>query len=241
MLWLEHCAVVIPCLNEESHIRSLVQEIRSSLHTVIVVDDASPDRTAAFAESAGAHVLRLPSSSGKGNAIHVGLNHAMELGFKYGLIMDGDGQHEPSSMAAFFQSAEQTGADLIIGNRMGSSEPMPFLRRQVNRWMSRRLSRWAGRPLPDTQCGFRLIRLDAWSKLELQCSHFEVESEMLLAAIAAGFQVEFVPIRSIYRGEHSKINPVKDTLRWFKWVCSLHLQSRRKSRRSNPILAEDAA
>lgn len=241
MHWHEDCAVVIPCLNEELHIRALIREIRSTLRTIIVVDDASSDGTAFVAAAEGATVLKLPQSGGKGNAIHLGLNHAMKLGFKHGLIMDGDGQHEPSSISDFFQVAEQTRAHLVIGNRMQASEGMPFVRRQANRWMSHRLSQLAGRSLPDTQCGFRLINLDAWAKLDLKCAHFEVESEMLLAALRAGFQVEFVPIRSIYRGEQSKIDPIKDTWRWFKWLFSFCLQSGRRIDRPRPLLAEDAA
>ena len=71
--------------------------------------------------------------------------------------------------------------------------------------------------MPDSQCGFRLINLEAWSKLRIRANHFEIESETLLAFIRAGYQVEFVPIRVIYKKEQSKIHPVWDTLRWFKW------------------------
>ena len=94
---------------------------------------------------------------------------------------------------------------------------MPLVRRVVNRWMSKRISTAAGRPLPDTQCGFRLMTLEAWRSLRIQAAHFEIESEVLLAFIAAGYKVEFVPIRVIYKKEQSKIHPVRDTVRWFRW------------------------
>ncbi len=64
--------------------------------------------------------------------------------------------------------AGQTGASLVIGSRMHNARAIPWLRRQVNRWMSRQLSRCAGRCLPDTQCGFRLIHLATWAALPLQ-------------------------------------------------------------------------
>jgi hypothetical protein len=101
---------------------------------------------------------------------------------------------------------------------------MPWLRRQVNRWMSRRLSQKAGRDLPDTQCGFRLLRLDEWSKLALSTERFEAESEMILAFADAGLAIEFVPIEVIYKAERSKIHPLRDTWRWFRW-----LRTRKKS------------
>ena len=100
---------------------------------------------------------------------------------------------------------------------MANPTAMPWIRWQVNRWLSRRLSRLTGCDLPDTQCGFRLFRLDAWSALPLHTIHFEVESEMLVAFIAAGHRVEFVPIQTIYKSGRSKIHPLLDSLRWLRW------------------------
>ena len=94
---------------------------------------------------------------------------------------------------------------------------MPWMRRLVNRWMSRRISRATGCAMPDTQCGFRLINLDAWAALPTAAAHFEVESEILLAFAGAGQRIEFVPVQVIYRNERSKINPWRDTVRWFRW------------------------
>ena len=104
---------------------------------------------------------------------------------------------------------------------MHNAEAIPWLRRQVNRWMSRKLSRRAGRSLPDTQCGFRLIHLETWAALPLNTERFEVESEMLMVFLAAGHRVEFVPIRVIRSGRRSHIRPVADSLRWWKWWRSL--------------------
>jgi hypothetical protein len=83
--------------------------------------------------------------------------------------------------------------------------------------MSRQLSRRAGRPLLDSQCGFRLIHLATWAALPLQTERFEVESETLMAFLAAAHPVAFVPIRVISRGRSSHIHPVADSLRWWRW------------------------
>jgi len=71
--------------------------------------------------------------------------------------------------------------------------------------------------LPDSQCGFRLIRLARWRELRLTTSRFEVESEMLMAFVRAGACVRFVPVQTIYKTEQSKIHPLRDTVRWFRW------------------------
>ena len=216
MLSAEKFVVVIPCLNEAAEIFSLVTEIRKlSLH-VIVVDDGSTDATGQLATSAGAEVIRHEKTQGKGAALNHGLRFAREKGFQRALTMDGDGQHAASDIGNFLSACES--AALVVGNRMANPESMPGLRRFVNRWMSRRLSKIAGKNLPDTQCGFRSIDLEAWSRCDLQTAHFEVESELLLAFIAAGHAIKFVPIQVIYKNEQSKISPVRDTLRWWRWL-----------------------
>jgi len=211
------CAVVIPCCDEEATIVELVRGIRRYLPVVIVMDDGSADQTAKRAVQAGAQVVRREGSSGKGAALKAGVAAALAQGYAWVMAMDGDGQHRPEDIPAFLRCAEETGAALVVGNRMQQAEAIPWVRRVVNRWMSRRLSACAGRILPDSQCGFRLINLKAWVALPLATDHFEIESEMLLAFVRAGCRVEFVPIRVVAKGQRSHIHPVKDTWRWLRW------------------------
>lgn len=210
-------AVVIPCLNEAKEIFALVSAVREFLPSVIVVDDGSTDDTAKLATNASAEVLRNETPLGKGMALNLGFQRARERGFSFALAMDGDGQHAPTDIPKFLAAMHK--APLVIGNRMENCAHMPWLRRFVNRWMSQRLSQIAGKNLPDTQCGFRLIDLEAWSQLDLQTTHFEIESELVLSFAAAGHAIEFVPIQVIYKNERSKIHPVRDTVRWFRWLA----------------------
>jgi hypothetical protein len=159
-----------------------------------------------------------------------GWEQARGRGFKWVLSLDGDGQHAAEDIPAFFERAEKTSALLVVGNRMAEGGEIPLVRRWVNRWMSRRLSKATGRMLPDSQCGFRLMNLDAWSGLQITTTHFQIESEVVVAFVAAGYPVEFVPIRVIYKGEQSKIHPVRDTVRWFRWYREMGRLGRFRSR-----------
>ena len=217
MNWPQQCAVVIPCRNEGASVGPLLREVRKLLPNILVVDDGSSDDTANQARSSGGQVISHPTSQGKGAALRTGWERARALGFMWVVCMDGDGQHAPADIGEFLACAEHTGATLVVGNRMNEANKMPFVRRLVNRWMSRNLSAMARCELPDTQCGFRLLSLDALHRIQLSATQFEIESEQLLAFAAAGERIEFVPIQVIYRTERSKIHPVRDTLRWFRW------------------------
>ena len=215
--WTRHCVAVIPCFNEAPHIEALVAEVRGYLPNIVVVDDGSTDGTAGKAKAAGAEVIRLGRNSGKGAALRAGWRQARQQGFTWALTMDGDGQHAPEDIPKFLARAEKNAAALVVGDRMGNAAAMPWLRRQVNRWMTRRLSALAGVHLTDSQCGFRLAHLETLMRLPLSARRFEIESETLLTFLAAGLRVEFVPIRVIYESERSNICPVKDTWRWLCW------------------------
>jgi glycosyltransferase involved in cell wall biosynthesis len=227
MLGPATCAVVIPCFNEGASIAALVCEVRQHLPLVMVVDDGSTDDTAALAAAAGATVISHARNLGKGAALKTGLSAALRRGFEWGLTMDGDGQHRPQDLPAFLCCAEQASVRLVVGNRMHNAQAIPWLRRQVNRWMSRRLSERAGQSLPDSQCGFRLVNLQVWAGMPLETDHFEIESEMLLAFVRAGYRVEFVPIQVVGRGQRSHIHPVADSWRWWKWWRNLDRSSAR--------------
>ena len=217
MNWPEQCAAIIPCHNEAAAIAAVVRGVQRCLPTVLVVDDGSTDDTARVAAAAGAEVLRQTPRRGKGAALTTGWQHARARGFPWSLCLDGDGQHSPDDIPAFLAAATATDARLLIGNRMANPASMPWLRRQVNRWMSRRLSRLAHADLPDTQCGFRLLHLASWSRLTTTAEHFEIESDLLLAFLRARLPVAFVPVQTIYQSEQSKVHPLRDTLRWFRW------------------------
>ena len=217
MDWSARCAVVIPCLNEAGTIASIVAQCRRRLPTVFVIDDGSSDDTAREADQAGARVLRHDRPRGKGVALEFGWGAAHQAGFAWAMTLDGDGQHSPNDIPIFLTHASATEAKLVIGNRMASAARMPFVRRLVNRWVSRQLSKAAGKEFPDALCGFRLVNLPAWSGMKLRTKNFEVESELLMAFHDAGHAIDFIPVQLLYQDERSKIHPVRDTVRWLRW------------------------
>lgn len=162
-------------------------------------------------------VLPTGRNAGKGCALRAGWLRAQELGFPWVLMLDGDGQHAPEDIPLLLHGAEAAGATLVVGNRMADTGSMPWIRRWVNGWMSRRISQLVGKVVPDSQCGFRLARLDLLLSLPMLVNRFEVESAMLAAFFQDEQRVAFVPVKTIYHAGGSKIDPLADGWRWLCW------------------------
>ncbi len=212
--------VIIPTYNESKTIAGLIKQVISLGFKVIVIDDGSNDFTADIAQASNATVLRNNRNLGKGAALVKGYNFAVAQGFDAVISMDGDGQHEPDDLAVFAQRLESSNCGVVIGNRMATVKQMPVLRILTNRFMSWLISLTTGQYIPDTQCGFRLVRSDVLRKIILFTTKYETESEILIRAARLGFKIESVPVKTIYSGQKSQINPLVDTLRFMRFIFS---------------------
>jgi hypothetical protein len=93
---------------------------------------------------------------------------------------------------------------------------MPLIRRIVNRYMSKRISRFCGQRIPDTQCGFRMLDRQLIPELLGGANRFDYETEMLIIAGRKGYRIESVPITTVYSDEVSNIQPLRDGVRFMK-------------------------
>ena len=82
--------------------------------------------------------------------------------------------------------------------------------------MSNRISRICRQKIPDTQCGFRMLDRQLIPELLHGGNRFDYETEMLIIASRKGYRIESVPITTVYSDEVSRIQPARDTIRFFK-------------------------
>lgn len=215
----ERVIACIPAYNEAARIGDVVARCASQVRQVVVVDDGSGDDTAAIARQAGAHVLVHPKNRGKGAAILTALEYFRQCDAEYAVLLDADGQHDPAEIPSFVACADATGAGLVVGTRMQNVAAMPRVRRWTNQFTSWVCSRLARQPVPDSQCGYRLVRRTVLSDLKFSTSRFETETEMLIQAGRAGHAIANIPVRTIYlAGRASHIRPLRDTLRFLGLV-----------------------
>lgn len=218
IIWL-----VIPAYNEATALKKVLIEVKKNPVRVLVVDDGSSDDTYLVAAEISDKVIKNEKNLGKGMSLRKAIDYLLETNnFDYIITMDADGQHSAQDIEKFLKEANAN-ESFVVGNRMANPWRMPAMRVMTNKVMSWFLSRLTKQRIPDTQCGFRLISKDVLKAVKLTTNKFEVESEILIKATKAGFQIKSIPIKSIYfKNQKSRINPFVDTFRFLRFIFSLN-------------------
>jgi len=215
---LAKTAVVVPAFNAGENLSGVISEISSIIprDRIIVVDDGSVDNTSNVASSLSVILLRHERNLGKGAALMTGIKAASDLKMSFIITMDADGQHNPREIMKFIDAAEQTGADIIVGDRMSDTKDMPRIRIITNKLTSWVVSKMAGQAIPDSQNGYRLLKTRIFDKISIVTNRYDTESEILIKAGRAGAMIGSVPVETIYKGEQSSIHPLVDTYRFLR-------------------------
>jgi len=211
-------AVVIPAYQAAASIAQVVSRTSHAAPgaTVYVVDDGSTDGTR---ETAGkgergkaATVLVHLRNRGKGAALATGIAAALEGGAEVIVTLDADGQHPPEEIPRLAAPVLSGEADLALGARARTGA-MPWGRRCTN-WLSAALaSRIGGVAVPDAQTGFRALSRRAAQAVRPGEQGYDFETAFLLAALAQGLRVRFVPVSTVYEGRPSHFRHWADTWR----------------------------
>ncbi len=217
--------VVLPTYNESRSIGNIVARIRHHNLEIIVIDDGSIDDTAGIARQHGATVIRNLKNQGKGACLIKGFNFTLKNGFDAVITMDGDGQHLPEDIPKFIKTAQDSPESFFIGNRMLKIHAMPFIRRLTNMFMSGFLSLIIKQGIPDTQCGFRLIKRGLLIQWKLKTFRYQTETEMLIRASKLKHKIISIPIETVYHGAKSQINPLIDTFRFIGFIIREFFQT----------------
>jgi glycosyltransferase involved in cell wall biosynthesis len=223
--------VVIPSYNEYRTIGDIVRNIVRMGLSILVVDDGSIDNTERIALDNGALVIRHKQNLGKGLSVRQGISYVLDkTNFEWMIIMDGDGQHHTEDIPALISATHDEEVDIVIGNRMHETTTMPSARYWANRLMSWVVSKMCRQDIPDTQCGYRLVNVAALKKLKLTSKKFDIESEMLIQAAESNMKIKSVPIQTIYGEETSRINPIRDAIKFIALILKCHFNANRLRR-----------
>lgn len=204
--------ILIPAFNEGPVIADVVRALQAEgpWHEILVVDDGSGDDTAARAAEAGARVVRHPYNKGNGAAVKTGIRNATGT---YLLIVDGDGQHQPSDAKRLVARLGEY--DLVVGARSATTQASGA-RRLGNGLLNALASHLTDRPIPDLTSGFRGARLEHLREfVHLLPNGFSTPTTTTLAFVKAGYNVIFEPVDARQRVGKSKIRLARDGVKFF--------------------------
>jgi glycosyltransferase involved in cell wall biosynthesis len=216
-------AVLIPCLNEEKGIASVVSEYRLAFPEarVLVVDNGSTDGTANAAREAGAEVIR-EAMRGKARAVATALNLIDE---ERVLMVDGDGTYPAAGARLLFPLCDQ-GIDMATGLRTPAESRAAVFRRyhRGGSVLFHAAMRFVFGYAPgDLFSGLRLFSRRFYKNVPILFRGFELETELTIQAVEKGFRVAEVPVPFTERAEGttSKLRTVRDGIRILRLILVL--------------------
>jgi glycosyltransferase involved in cell wall biosynthesis len=167
--------------------------------TVLVVDDGSIDRTSEVAELAGANVLRLDENQGKAGALMAGFSFVKENDYDIVVMLDADGQNNPSEIPVVLGPILSGEFDMVIGSRfMKDDYKIPRYRQFGQKVLNSVSHASSGAKIGDSQSGFRALNKQCLLEMDLQSKGFSVESDMINRAVDSNLRIIEVPITVRY-------------------------------------------
>jgi dolichol-phosphate mannosyltransferase len=201
--------LVLPTYNEAENVEPFVRAVLPRLasaspeHTVLIVDDNSPDGTGRIADALASElehvrVLHRAGKEGLGRAYLAGFREGLENGAQLLLEMDADFSHDPKDIPLLIENARE--ADLVLGSRYvpgGGIEDWGPVRRAVSRGGCLYAQGVLRVPVRDLTGGFKCFRRRVLETVDLgsvQADGYGFQIEMTYRALKAGFHVREVPI-----------------------------------------------
>jgi hypothetical protein len=217
-------AVLLPCRNEEVTIAKTVRDFRRALPTaaIYVYDNASSDRTAQVARSAGAIVCRAPSP-GKGNVVR---RMFSDVDADVYVLADGDGTYDASAAPELISRLRDDQLDMVVGRRVVDAATRNAYRpgHQLGNRLLTGSARWIfGNGPRDMLSGYRVFSRRYVKSFPAASRGFEVETEMTIHALELNLPFGEVPTRYGERpGEsRSKLRTIPDGLKILKFMAVL--------------------
>jgi glycosyltransferase involved in cell wall biosynthesis len=200
-------AYLIPAYQASRSLKRVLDDLRAHdpEGARLVVDDGSNDGTGDVARAAGIDVVTHDSNRGKGMALKTGFAWLAERGFETAVTVDADGQHRAED-AVLLAKHDAPAAAIVLGIRdlvrAGAPKPNQLSNRFSNWWVSR----FAGVPLADTQCGLRRYPLQATLALASDARGYGFECDLLVRAARRGIPIVEAPVSVIYPPKSERVS-----------------------------------
>jgi len=191
--------VVVPAFNEAEAIGAVLDELRPTGATIVVVDDCSSDATATVAADGGAIVLRHIVNRGQGAAIQTGVTYALRRGARIVITFDSDGQHDAADLAALVAPIVGHSADIVLGSRfLEPRSAIPPRRRALLKLAVLFTRLTSGLQVTDAHNGLRAFSRRAAGTIDIKLDRMAHASELMDQIRRGGLRYAEVPVRVRY-------------------------------------------
>jgi glycosyltransferase involved in cell wall biosynthesis len=209
--------VILPTYNNARTLIAVLNDVRCYAEDIMVVNDGSTDETHTLLSSVDDVIVVEYADGlnrGKGYALKTGLRKATEMGFRYAITLDSDGQHYADDIPVFVCAVKKRPDSLIIGARNLQADGMPgkntFANKFSNFWF--KVETW--QTLSDTQSGYRLYPLNKLAGMRFFTPRYEFEVEIIVRATWRDIEVFNIPIKVLYPEDRiSHFRPLHDFTR----------------------------
>jgi glycosyltransferase involved in cell wall biosynthesis len=214
-------AVVVPAYNEEKLIAKTIMSIPDLVDKIIVVNDASTDRTTEivkdlYSENSRLQIMEHEVNQGVGGAIATGYKKARDLEMDITVVMAGDAQMDPKDFINIIKPIAEGKVDYTKGNRLFYGDAwnmIPHYRYLGNSFLSLLTKIASGYwHIADSQSGYTAISLVALKRLDLDkiYKRYGMPNDLLINLNKYDFRVKDVHVRPVYNvGEKSGIKLIE--------------------------------
>ena len=197
-----HLVVVIPCLNEEMTISTVVAGVPQDVEgidsiEILVMDDGSTDETAARARDAGANVFSHATNQGLGATFKDACRLALTKGADVMVHIDGDGQFNPADIPTLVAPIINEQAHMATASRFMDRAlipNMPTVKLWGNRGVARIVWLLTGKRFQDVSCGFRAFSREALLRMNL-FGNYTYTQETFLDLVFKGLEIKELPVK----------------------------------------------
>ena len=203
-------SVIIPAYNEQDSVGLVLKGIPSALiDEVVLVNNASTDKTAEVAKQAGATVL-MENQKGYGKACLKGIDYLNGKTDKPEIVvfLDADYSDHPEELSNLIKPIIENGFDMVLGSRsLGERERGSMTPQQVfGNWLACLLMKWLFDSRFTDLGPFRAIKYEKLVELNMRDEDFGWTVEMQVKAIKKGYKYTEVPVSYRKRIGVSKVS-----------------------------------
>ncbi|MBR3893806.1 MAG: glycosyltransferase family 2 protein [Clostridia bacterium] len=210
--------IVIPAYNEAENIECVVDNLIENYpqYDYVIINDGSRDKTIEICRRKGYRYIDLPINVGLTDGVQTGMMYAYEHGYEYALQFDGDGQHDPSYIAAMLEAMET--CDICVGSRFVDQKKPKGLRMLGSNIIQATLRLTTGKKIKDPTSGMRMFNR-ATMKAMAENADYGPEPDTLAHLMRSGAVVKEVQVEMSERMAGESYLNFSRSIRYMTHMC----------------------